>query len=67
MMNPIVNRRKCMDSVRILCTAGIPTQEMVVLAIKSLAQVITDLSGEEVRLQIELLSDAAPHNQQQGE
>lgn len=66
-MSEIINRRKCMDSVRILCTAGSPTQEMVVLAIKSLAQVLTDLSGEEVRLQIELPADAAPHNQQQGE
>ena len=66
-MSEAANRRILMESVRALCWSNAPTEDMIVLAIKSLAQVLTDMSGELVVLQIELPADAAPHNQQQGE
>lgn len=64
-MSEVANRRNCIESVRLLCTSSRPTEEMVSASIKSLAQVLSDLVGEEVRLQIKM--PAAPHNQQQGE
>lgn len=66
-MSEAANRRILMESVRTLCWSNAPTQEMVLLSITSLARVLSDLTGEEIGLQLVLHDDAAPHNQQQGE
>lgn len=63
-MSEIANRRNFLEAARILCTARNPNQQMMVEAITTLAQVLTDMSGEKVGLAI---VPAAPHNQQQGE
>ena len=49
-MSAIVNRRKLLESVAILCRTISPTADEVNDTLKALGEVVTDIAGEPVRI-----------------
>jgi len=58
-MSAVANRRACVEAIRTLVTTSQPTEYHIVAAIKSLTDVINDMSDGKCRLEIVFDDDGA--------
>lgn len=49
-MSEVVNRRKLLEAVAVLCRTSSPNADEVNEALKAMGAVVSDLAGEQVRI-----------------
>lgn len=49
-MSEVVNRRKLMEAVQVLCKASQPTEDMLMCALDAMGAVVSDMTGIPVQL-----------------